>query len=254
MQAFYHLLNEMAGASERPCQTVLVGSLGVSPCWHDAADTLRLPLLQAPTVEEASRALSSDAPAVIVAPLSLFLDSESMETACHWLSTAAVVVVTDNAADAALWRQLAWDALTPPQSAEMAAATLTRAVAEANRRGKQRHLIATYSHRLASLTRDELDVLEAVCEGRLNKQIASDLKVSVRTVEQRRRRVFDKMGVDSAVPLAALTAVVQTLSEQNVKRNRAPVAMPMMLRMPKNGMPTTTTPLVLASLALSGLN
>jgi len=253
MQAFYRLFDDMAGVDERPCQTVLVGALGVSPYWHDAADTLRLPLLQAPTVEEAARALASDMPAVVVSPLSLFLDVASMETACHWLSTAAVVVVADNVTDAALWRQLAWDALTPPQSADMAAATLSRAVAEANRRGKQRSLITTYAHRLASLTSDERDVLEAVCEGRLNKQIAGDLKVSVRTIEQRRRRVFDKMGVDSAVPLATLTAVVQTLSEQNLKRQLTPMAMPLMFRVPKRGMPTAA-PLVLASLASTGLN
>src|SRR5690606_36130117 len=100
-----------------------------------------------------------------VAPLGLFLDGGSTETACRWLSTAAVVVVTPTEADAVLWRQLAWDALTPPLSAEAAAVALAKAVAEANRRGKQRHLITTYAHRLASLTRDERDVLEAVCEG-----------------------------------------------------------------------------------------
>ena len=254
MQAFYRLFDHMAGADERSCQTVLVGATGVSPCWHEAADTLRLPLLQSPTVDEASRALAGGAPAVVVAPLSLFLDAASMETACHWLATAAVVVVTDTAADAALWRQLAWDALTPPESADIAAATLTRAVAEANRRGKQRQLIANYAERLASLTAEEREVLEAVCEGRLNKQIAVDLNVSVRTIEMRRCRVFDKMGVDSAAPLAALVATAQILSEQTPQRRRAPVPMPMMLRVPKRGTPTTTAPVVLGSQTELGLN
>jgi FixJ family two-component response regulator len=152
---------------------------------------------------------------------------------------AAVVVVTDSEADAALWRQLAWDALTPPPSAEIAIAALAKAMAEANRRGNERHLITAFAHRFASLTACERDVFLAVCEGRLNKQIASELKVSIRTIEMRRRRVFDKMGVDSAVPLAAITAIVKTLNEQNIRQHRAPVAMPKMYRTPNGGAPAS---------------
>ena len=254
MQKLIRAIEEMAGADGRPCRTVLVGELGLIPHWHDAAAALKLPLLQAPTAEEADRIVGSDAAAVIVAPLCLFLDIASIEAACRWLAMAAVVVVTENEADAVLWRQLAWDAMTPPPSAEIAISTLTKAVAEANRRGNQRLLVATFAQRLASLTTEERDVLESICEGRLNKQIASDFKVSVRTVEQRRRRVFDKMGVDSAVPLAAITAIVKTLSEQNLRQHRAPVAMPMMYRTPKTGAPASMAFGRNASLASSTMN
>ncbi len=44
-------------------------------------------------------------------------------------------------------------------------------------------------------------VLREVCEGKLNKWIAAEHGVSLRTIEQRRRRVFDVMGVTSAAPL-----------------------------------------------------
>lgn len=254
MQKLIHVIEEMAGVDGRPCRTVLVGALGLIPHWHDAAAALRLPLVQAPTAEEADRVIGGDAPAVVVAPLCFFLDIASAEAACRWLSMAAVVVVTDSEADAALWRQLAWDALTPPQSAEIAISTLTKAMAEANRRDNQRQLISTFTQRLASLTSDERNVLDAVCEGRLNKQIASEFKVSVRTVEQRRRRVFDKMGVDSAVPLAAITAIVKTLSEQDLCQHRASVAMPMMYRTPKTGGPASIAFSRNASLARSTMN
>jgi DNA-binding NarL/FixJ family response regulator len=254
MQTFFRAIEEMAGADGRPCRTVLVGELGPIPHWQDAAAALRLPLLQAPTAEEADHVIGSDAPAIVVAPLCLFLDGASTEAACRWLSMAAVVVVADSEADAALWRQLAWDALTPPQSADIAIATLTKAVAEANRRGNQRHLITAFAHRFASLSACERNVFDAVCEGRLNKQIASELKVSVRTIEMRRRRVFDKMGVDSAVPLAAITAIVKTLNEQKIRQHRAPVAMPKMYRAPKGGAPTFTTPYSNASLASSTMH
>jgi len=57
---------------------------------------------------------------------------------------------------------------------------------------------------LAELTERELEVMRLVLQGRANKQIADELDISVRTVEVHRARVFDKMGVRSAVELANL--------------------------------------------------
>ena len=44
--------------------------------------------------------------------------------------------------------------------------------------------------------------MRLVAEGRPNKLIADALAISVRTVEVHRARVFEKMGVRSAVELA----------------------------------------------------
>jgi two-component system response regulator DctR len=57
---------------------------------------------------------------------------------------------------------------------------------------------------LADLTEREREVMQLVVEGRPNKLIADALDISVRTVEVHRARVFDKMGVKSAVELANL--------------------------------------------------
>jgi two-component system response regulator DctR len=57
---------------------------------------------------------------------------------------------------------------------------------------------------LAELTERELEVMRLVLQGRANKQVADELDISVRTVEVHRARVFDKMGVRSAVELANL--------------------------------------------------
>ena len=57
---------------------------------------------------------------------------------------------------------------------------------------------------LADLTERERDVMRLVVEGRPNKLIADALGISVRTVEVHRARVFEKMGVKSAVELANL--------------------------------------------------
>lgn len=58
--------------------------------------------------------------------------------------------------------------------------------------------------RLATLTLRERQVMDLVVLGKLNKVIADDLGVSMRTVEVHRARVFDKMGVKTAVELTRL--------------------------------------------------
>ena len=56
--------------------------------------------------------------------------------------------------------------------------------------------------RLDSLTERERDVMRLVVGGLPNKLVADQLNISVRTVEVHRARVFDKMGVKSAVELS----------------------------------------------------
>ena len=56
--------------------------------------------------------------------------------------------------------------------------------------------------RVAELTEREREVMRLVIDGRPNKLIADALAISVRTVEVHPARVFDKMGVKSAVELA----------------------------------------------------
>jgi len=58
--------------------------------------------------------------------------------------------------------------------------------------------------RLSQLTERERQVMERVLAGELNKQIADALDIAIRTVEVHRARVFEKLGVRSAVELAGL--------------------------------------------------
>lgn len=58
--------------------------------------------------------------------------------------------------------------------------------------------------RLATLTARERQVMELVLAGKLNKVIADDLQISMRTVEVHRANVFEKMGIRTAVELAQL--------------------------------------------------
>ncbi|MCX7898156.1 MAG: response regulator [Rhodocyclaceae bacterium] len=73
-------------------------------------------------------------------------------------------------------------------------------------RRQQDHERARIQARLALLTERERQVMEAILAGKLNKVIADDLGIAMRTVEVHRARVFDKMGVRSAVELAQILA------------------------------------------------
>jgi len=68
------------------------------------------------------------------------------------------------------------------------------------RDAEQEHM----DRQLATLTEREHEVMALILAGKLNKVIADELKIAMRTVEVHRARVFEKMGVKSAVELARL--------------------------------------------------
>ena len=69
--------------------------------------------------------------------------------------------------------------------------------------------------RLDHLTQREREVLELIIIGKLNKQIADVLGISIKTVEVHRARVMEKMGVNS---LAELVQHVVTVDPDKVLR------------------------------------
>jgi FixJ family two-component response regulator len=64
------------------------------------------------------------------------------------------------------------------------------------------------TERIAALTEREREVMHRVVEGKLNKVIADELGISVKTVEFHRAKVMEKMGADS------VAALVQLLMQQ----------------------------------------
>ena len=75
---------------------------------------------------------------------------------------------------------------------------------EALRRAREAE--AGLAGRLGQLTPREREVMDRILAGEFNKTIADGLAIAVRTVEVHRARVFEKMGVRSAVELARLVA------------------------------------------------
>ena len=83
---------------------------------------------------------------------------------------------------------------------------LLEALEESRRRLEARAAADSMGERLATLTEREREVMALVVEGHYNKVIADRLGIAMRTVEVYRARIFEKMGVKSAVELAALLA------------------------------------------------
>jgi two-component system response regulator DctR len=61
---------------------------------------------------------------------------------------------------------------------------------------------------LALLTQREIEVMQQILAGKLNKVIADDLGIAMRTVEVHRSHIFEKMQVRSAVELSQLLATL----------------------------------------------
>lgn len=77
---------------------------------------------------------------------------------------------------------------------------------------KMRHealLWATVNARLSALTHREQEVLQALVAGKMNKVIAGELGLSVRTVEDYRANIMKKMQVDSLAELVLLVSEIQ---------------------------------------------
>lgn len=72
---------------------------------------------------------------------------------------------------------------------------------ERRKRGESAKLV---QRRLDNLTTREREVMQGIVAGKLNKVIASDLNISMRTVEVHRAHIFEKMEVRSAVELTQL--------------------------------------------------
>lgn len=100
----------------------------------------------------------------------------------------------------------AFDFLEKPYSDNALADRLEQALAVDAAMQAEGAQTAERSARLASLTEREHEVMTRVAAGKLNKVIADELNVSVRTVEVHRARVFAKLGVRSAAEVATLLA------------------------------------------------
>jgi len=97
------------------------------------------------------------------------------------------------------------DFLTKPvRSEDLLAAVEAARNKQVRDRGQQEERDSAHT-RLARLTPRERQVMEGVVAGRLNKQIAADLNISLKTVKLHRGTMMKKMGVRAVADLVRLT-------------------------------------------------
>ncbi|MBP9159097.1 MAG: response regulator transcription factor [Sphingobium sp.] len=82
------------------------------------------------------------------------------------------------------------------------------ATARDAKRSAREESILLVRQRLASLTQREQEVMRRILAGKLNKVIADELSIAMRTVEVHRSHVFEKMQVRSAVELSQMLALL----------------------------------------------
>jgi two-component system, LuxR family, response regulator DctR len=98
----------------------------------------------------------------------------------------------------------AFDFFEKPFSDNRLADRVIEAVEESQRRIAKAGSSASVKQLLAKLSQRESDVMHLILKGKLNKVIAGDLGISMRTVEVHRANIFTKMHVKSAVELARI--------------------------------------------------
>ena len=103
-------------------------------------------------------------------------------------------------------KQGAFDFLEKPCAEQTLLDKLGDALAVSTARKQSRGTQEAAHARLAKLSARERQVMDRILAGKLNKQIADELGVTMRTVEVHRANVFAKMAVRSAVELAQLLA------------------------------------------------
>jgi two-component system, LuxR family, response regulator DctR len=96
----------------------------------------------------------------------------------------------------------AYDFFEKPFSDNRLADRIIEGVEESKRRIFKAGTSANVAHLLQRLSNREQDVMRLILKGKLNKVIAGDLGISMRTVEVHRANIFTKMQVRSAVELA----------------------------------------------------
>ncbi len=93
------------------------------------------------------------------------------------------------------------DFLTKPADDEKLLRAVDDAIARHEASSARSDARAAVAARLASLSERERQVLQHVIRGRLNKQIAADLRIALQTVKVHRGRVMEKMHCASVAEL-----------------------------------------------------
>jgi two-component system response regulator FixJ len=123
-------------------------------------------------------------------------------------SPMSVIIITGHADVPLTVRAIragALDVLEKPFSNEKLIAQVRSALAIATEKANQASLRDTLSQKIQNLSRREQDVMKLVVQGHSNKEIATALAISPRTVDIHRARVMEKLKAESLAELVRMT-------------------------------------------------
>lgn len=103
----------------------------------------------------------------------------------------------------------ALDFIQKPFKEEQLISLVERMLEQARANFSEQQQSASRDALLAKLTGREAQVLERIVAGRLNKQIADDLGISIKTVEAHRANIMEKLGANTVADLLKI-ALKQT--------------------------------------------
>jgi RNA polymerase sigma factor (sigma-70 family) len=154
---------------------------------------------------------AGDTPAVVLADLVLpGLDGIALAARLGSTPAAPPVVFVSGRggipSSVRAMKEGAVDFLEKPVHAQELLEALARAVARSRERILERQQLADLRRRYATLTPREREVLTLVISGLLNKQVASELGVSEKTVKVHRSRAVAKMEARSLPDLVRMAA------------------------------------------------
>lgn len=99
--------------------------------------------------------------------------------------------------------------LTEPLDQETLTSNIVSAIRQSQRNGEAYESYRTAAARISEATDKEIEVLDLVLLGKKNKEIAEELGITVRAVEDRRFRLMRKVQVDSLAELVALAVTAR---------------------------------------------
>ena len=105
----------------------------------------------------------------------------------------------------------AFDFYEKPTTDQRLVERVRQALDKSNDYLSNQQVLHQWSERIGKLSPRDREVMFLVAKGTLNKVIASDLDISMRTVEVHRANVFDKLKVRSAAELATLLSKLSDL-------------------------------------------
>lgn len=99
-------------------------------------------------------------------------------------------------------RRGAFDVVEWPAERSRLGSAIELGLAKSAERKRRLVEVETARHQLEVLTSGELEVLKLLLDGKVNKSIAGRLSIALRTVEARRKRIFEKLGTRSLPEIA----------------------------------------------------